>query len=802
MNTRLYVIAATMSACAAPPGPMTVAITPEAPGTLDDLVLEIVSPSVDPNDDLVGLSVRWLLGGVAHSEFDHSDYIPASQTRKGEQWSVRVVPVDEKDLEGPAAEAATTVLNTPPVVTVQATPETPSTLDDLEITVATSDADDDVVVTRTTWRLDANPAPEFDDFYRIPADGTARGQVWTAEVWGEDDEELAPMVETVFLIENSPPTVLEVSLTPELPLVDDTLTATMLGADADGDMVEVAWSWWVNDVEVTGQTSAELTSEHWQKGDEVHALATPSDGMTKGEAVASPTRTVGNSTPGITGVGVEPAAGTEATTFTCVPTGWYDLDASDTEGYEFAWLVDGAVVTTTSTLDGVWFDKGDVVACVATPTDGDDPGVPWTSDALVVANTPATAQLVSLLPLAPVEGDVVTPGVGGWYDPDPADVEGYLYSWVVDGQPAGSTPTLDSAFFNKSQSISVSVRPYDGEDAGVPLESNIVIAVNTPPVVQSVTINPTEPMTGDSLTALPVGWSDPDPADSPSYLYEWTVGGVVVPGSTTDALPSSATARGDSVRVTATPIDAEAFGAPVVSADLEVVNSPPSAPVVQVSPEDPIEGQDDLSCTVVTASSDADSDSVTYSFAWAVDGVAFAGLATDAAQESTIAGGETNGAEVWTCEAVASDGLASSAVASDGVFVSPAGFVSATAEHRSGDAGLAVDDDPSTCYQSQADFQADSEQWWMGDLGTIRTVEGVEFLWLATGNLKTVEVLGATSPDFSSGTVTLYSGTFTPTGSYVVSEISASVRYVQLTLTGSSHGGQGLDLCDFRVLPE
>ena len=72
------------------------------------------------------------------------------------------------------------------------------------------------------------------------------------------------------------------------------------------------------------------------------------------------------------------------------------------------------------------------------------------------------------------------------------------------------------------------------------------------------------------------------------------------------------------------------------SSTVTVSNTAPTAPVVAITPVD-AESGDDLTCSVTTASTDADGDALTYAFAWDVDGVDFTS-ATDAATSSSRMG--------------------------------------------------------------------------------------------------------------------------------------------------------------------
>jgi len=67
---------------------------------------------------------------------------------------------------------------------------------------------------------------------------------------------------------------------------------------------------------------------------------------------------------------------------------------------------------------------------------------------------------------------------------------------------------------------------------------------------------------------------------------------------------------------------------------------------------------------VVTESTDADGDAITYSFAWDVDGVDYTG-ATDSAAESVVDGADVGSGQTWTCEVVASDGTESTGASTE-----------------------------------------------------------------------------------------------------------------------------------------
>jgi hypothetical protein len=107
----------------------------------------------------------------------------------------------------------------------------------------------------------------------------------------------------------------------------------------------------------------------------------------------------------------------------------------------------------------------------------------------------------------------------------------------------------------------VYVYPYDGAAYGNP-GSDAVSVSNSLPVIDSVTIDPNPAYTDDDIVATPVGWYDGE-GDPEKYAYAWYINEVLDASATTNTYPSSATIKGDTVRVIVTPSDPYGAGAAV-----------------------------------------------------------------------------------------------------------------------------------------------------------------------------------------------------------------------------------------------
>lgn len=295
----------------------------------------------------------------------------------------------------------------------------------------------------------------------------------------------------------------------------------------------------------------------------------------------------------------------------------------------------------------------------ATATDLDGKAA---SDAVtIIVNGVPSAPTVHISPDPAGSGDSLTANI----DVDAVDPDGdpitYSYAWYLNGVATAytSNPLPDSAT-TRGETWTVYVSADDGYGAGAAGSDSIVID-NGAPSVTSVTISPATAYTSDTLTAVPSGFSDPD-GDAEAYHYQWYLDGYALSGATDATLAGTYFARGDDITVEVWPWDGAAEGASVTSGTRTIANSPPSDPVIAVSPERPEPGTD-LECQVVTPATDADGDTVSYVYSWTKNGSA-TGLTS-----ATVGGSYTGEGETWTCSVYATDGTDTGTVVSDSVVV-------------------------------------------------------------------------------------------------------------------------------------
>ena len=298
-------------------------------------------------------------------------------------------------------------------------------------------------------------------------------------------------------------------------------------------------------------------------------------------------------------------------------------------------LSEGSHLLTLEVGDGDGGVCSDVIAWSVT---NGRPGAP----SVVISPDPASTgdDLLANITAAAVdpEGDAVT----------------YVYAWTRDGAATAYTDdSVPASATSAGETWAVEVTPSDAGGAGAAGSDTLTIG-NTAPAVDSVSLSPDPVYTGDTLTAGVV--TSDDDGDSVSLSYAWYVNSALTGGDSPTLDGATAFDKGDDVFVEVTPSDAGGAGVSLRSDTLTVANTPPGAPIPQIDPLSPVEGEDDLLCQIGTASTDADGDTVSYIITWDVDGLAYGGAGDTFISGDTVDGGDTSGGEIWTCTATPDDG--------------------------------------------------------------------------------------------------------------------------------------------------
>jgi hypothetical protein len=355
---------------------------------------------------------------------------------------------------------------TPIAPLVSIVPEGAATLDTLGLRfVSHPEASNlgDTVSYQISWYVDGTEVPELASKMEVPFERTAKDEQWRVTVTPMDSRELhGRSGEATATIQNTAPSSL-VELQPLEPQPTQDIEVFAKGDDIDGDDVTFRYEWSEDGVK-SEHTGRVLPESMTKRGDMWKVLAYPDDGENEGEP-AEANVTVENALPLTTVVTLTPREAFERTELV-VETEGTDADG-DLLTWTFTWYVDGEALTGVdgSVLTGAHFDKGAKIRVEAAPNDGFVDGDPGFSDYAYIFNTPPTATAAALTPTEAYATTTMACDGVGFTDED-NDMEGWRYAWQVNGAEDPLRKESIQGGFSQGQSVSCTVRPFDGEEEG------------------------------------------------------------------------------------------------------------------------------------------------------------------------------------------------------------------------------------------------------------------------------------------------------------------------------------------------
>jgi parallel beta-helix repeat protein len=437
-----------------PPTAPVADVTPDNPVTTDDLTCTLTTPSTDPDNDTITYVYEWyrdqragfiLMPDETTVTTALSDTVSSTKTAKGDVWKCIVTPNDGTE-DGSSNEDQVTIGNTPPTApTIDVTPNTPTTTDNLvcNVTISSNDPDEDTITYFYEWYKNEVLQPSLTTD-TVPSSETAKGEVWKCIATPFDGTENGTSSEDQVTILNSPPSISNVEITPDPAYTNTDLTATPAGwSDPDNDPPSYSYQWqkWIsgNWQNISGATSQTISSSNFAKNDQIKVVCTPFDGTSYGTAKEDAI-TILDSPPTIdsfTPTDIEPEVNEgDSLEFTHTSS---DLDG---DPLTYSWLLDSVEQSTSQNWTySPSYDDAGVHNVTLVVSDGElTDSQQWTVTVMNVNRPPIIDTYYPSTDPTINEGESQEFNVT-YHDPDGAAVS---VQWYLDGTP---TTTDDSYTF-------------------------------------------------------------------------------------------------------------------------------------------------------------------------------------------------------------------------------------------------------------------------------------------------------------------------------------------------------------------
>ena len=484
-----------------PPSVTNVQLSPTNPVTTDTLTLTYTFQDSD-GDSESGTMIRWYKDGVLVSSRNDQMTVPSSLTAKGESWNATVTPSDGTDDGSPVHSSNLLIANSIPFVnSAEITPSDALESDDLTLIHLSSDADNDVVaVSDTEWYVDGSKVSAFDGDTTIPSVAIRDGDVWYAKVKvndGEVDSDWFTTQDITIGSDNTPPTMVSVSIAGGPFTTTDDLQATAQATDADNDALTYEWDWPGTNGAIS---SATLPSFYTEKGESWTVRCRVTDGVVYSDWMESSAVIIQNTAPVLNELTIDQ----ETVFFDSEAT--YSYDASD---------IDGDTLDTSET----WELNGDILTLTLSVYD----------DEMEYSNTMSdTVQIVNSLPTLSYDGPLsqsalvpLSPTIQS--DDANGDTVTTSWQWMRNGFMTDENgSTISENKLGAGDIWTAMITPNDGQDDGPVLVIDFTIS-NTEPTA-SITA-PESLIQGAMVTFSATSSSDIDGAVVNAI---WSIDGTVM----------------------------------------------------------------------------------------------------------------------------------------------------------------------------------------------------------------------------------------------------------------------------------
>lgn len=332
------------------------------------------------------------------------------------------ITVDDGDGGTVQSSASLTIANSTPQTSVTINPTSPNGNDPLTCVVTASDANNHALSHNVSWTLNGQSithtvlsSTESQVIGNFSSQDLLTCSVTTSDGFGGSASDT-----TSVTIVNTPPTMTTPLISPTTIYTNDTIVATTVTSDGDGDPLTLTHDWTVNGQIIQSGVLSTLDgslSNTFDKYDTVYVTTTVSDGLSTLSQSSLPV-TIENSLPTAANISLVPSIPTSGDGLQCI----LDMPSLDDDGdsisYTIDWTINGSPYSgaATTLLPNDTIPVGitqstDIWECTLTPNDGDDDGlsssvstvVTETCDAIITFN--GGSDRITLDPLTTMPND-------------------------------------------------------------------------------------------------------------------------------------------------------------------------------------------------------------------------------------------------------------------------------------------------------------------------------------------------------------------------------------------------------------
>ena len=450
------------------------------------------------------------------------------------------------------------------------------------------------------WLVNGWVNGSFNDMTTIPSQYTHKGQFWQAVVYPSDGYDgtypTSPFVTNVLFIENTPPEVSNVTITPSDPTGGDDLFVDYDAFDLDQDGLDISktthkW-YFFNDVsglwEYSSIDSFYLSSQYTSKGQFWHCKVTPNDGDDDGTTKTSNIVQIGNTPPSASNAKITAESGELMITGADNLKATYnftDPDGDFENGTTFEWYLKRgddpwtSYAVNASVLPFNYTLQGDLWRCMIIPMDGEDYGAMVWTDIVEIFNTPPEVFNVTITPASPTSSDSLSITYD-FHDYDGDTDNGTSFRWVFEDALGAKDPgeygdEVPASEIQKGQTWYCYVKPSDGMNVGTEVISPGVPILNSPPTVISADI---EMITMDSGRHLALNYNALD-VDADAFTdidIQWFADGSAQSlFDDNQSVPSEALVKGQLWYVSMRVFDGEAWSVWFHTNEIAIPNTAP-----------------------------------------------------------------------------------------------------------------------------------------------------------------------------------------------------------------------------------